>query len=367
MRRQQYSVQKCMKKIDETVSLFFIRSHGHLDNLLKAGCKRVSIISLGLIAAIVFSSPAWSGGTVSPGETHMFTEADRGDGTPFFDSVLKGTNSFWIPQESRAESIAILTIAAFNSTVSAFGSVITDFDVTSGSNGAETVLDATVSADVEWNGVLFGAGILGAKAVVTIEMFLVDETTGLTTAQTLVVSKSQDSTGLKGIDVGGTVFSGTKKVTFAGKVVRGHMHSLALKVTCEANSGLIGLDVGCVFFDNAAGLGIVNGFAKWNNLAITVEQDLFDLLVNIQASIDDLQADVDVIRERQLEEIRLLTTPQGRRQTDVPACEGEGCDFPETTTMSSSGNTAPSLASQASRGSTRASRGSTIERGGSEK
>ena len=54
----------------------------------------------------------------------------------------------------------------------------------------------------------------------------------------------------------------------------------------------------------------------------THDADVKTLLVALQGSVDILLA-------RQLEVIRLLHTPQGQRNTTVPACEGAGCDFPD--------------------------------------
>lgn len=53
----------------------------------------------------------------------------------------------------------------------------------------------------------------------------------------------------------------------------------------------------------------------------THDADVKSLLVALQGA-------VDVLLARQLEVLRLLHTPQGQRSTDVPACEGAGCDFP---------------------------------------
>lgn len=300
--------------------------------ITKASSKILSVVSFGLMAAMAASSPAWSDGTVSPGETRTFSEADGGSKSVIFGDAFKGTDTDFIPEESTAQAAAFLSILALNASVSSFASVDTAFWVSRGDSGAATVLDATVSVDVEWDGILFGASVLGGGASVTVEMSLVDENTGATTGDIQVVSVDQNSIGLKGLDVGGTLISGTKRVTFPAKVVRTHLHTIRLKVTCEAESGLVGVDIGCIFMDDAFNSGITGAFAKWNTLSITVEQDLFELLAKIQLSIDDLQADVDVITERQLEEIRLLHTPQGRRATDVPACGGAACDYPENPT-----------------------------------
>lgn len=287
------------------------------------------------LAVMASATPAWSGGTIAPGETLSFSEADRGEGTPYSDTPNEGKGSFWVPADGQAEAFTHLTVGAISMSSTAFGTVITDFFLTNSSSGTSTVLDATISADVEWNGILYGAGVLGAGASVTVSMALVDDTTGTTTGQVQVVSKSQDSTGLKGIDIGGTLFNDNKGVVFTGKVVRGHSHSIRLTVACASETGLLGVEIGCQFMNDAGGLGLGDRFTRWTSLSITVEQDTVELLENIQKSIDaltvkvdDLQDDVDVITERQLEDIRLQVTPLGRRATDVPACDGGACDFP---------------------------------------
>ena len=58
------------------------------------------------------------------------------------------------------------------------------------------------------------------------------------------------------------------------------------------------------------------------NQLSTHDADVKALLVNLQGS-------VDLMLERQLEVIRLLHTPEGRRTSDVPACGGAGCSFPD--------------------------------------
>ena len=71
------------------------------------------------------------------------------------------------------------------------------------------------------------------------------------------------------------------------------------------------------------------------NLA-THDKNIKALLATLQASVDANSAKLDAnsakldtLLARQLETIRLLLTPQGRRRSDVPACDGEPCDWPE--------------------------------------
>jgi hypothetical protein len=296
----------------------------------------LSILAL-VLGAVSYSSPAWSDGTVSPGETRNFTQADDGDGTEFHSSLLSSTDCRFIPADSSAEASAVLALGAINYTLTSYCGVFTDFAITSASSGAETVLDATVSAEVEWAGILFGATFLGSGASVTIEMSLIDMSVspsyGTTMGQIQVISKSQEGAELLGLDVGGTFVGGGRTVSFPGKVVRGHNYAIELRVTCELESGFVGGDLGCIFHTgDPFGLGLADGdrFAKWNKLSITVEQDINERFDILEAKIDALDIKVDALDTKLDEVLRLLHTPPGLRETEVPACEGLACGFPQS-------------------------------------
>lgn len=269
-----------------------------------------------LITLLSLTTFAIASEVVEPGETQQFTGGDDCVFTPFSDGLFKATNAKCVLPPARVEAAALLTVAGFNNDVTAFATLVTEFSVTSGN---ETVLGATVSAKVDWEGVLFGAGLLGAGASVRIEMFLVDDTTGTIKGQTVVMAKSQDSTGLKGIDIGGTRVRGDQSVSFKGSVVRGHQHSILLKLTCSAESGLIGLDVGCIFFNNVF-LGVDLGgdpHAKWTELSITVEQDIFERLDQIDMKLEEMDDKLDSLLGGQNDIQRLLLTPHGRRSSEL--------------------------------------------------
>jgi len=257
---------------------------------------RCLLLSFLLFAGSAVPEPARAGEWVSPGETQLFTHGDRCDGTPFQDTVLKFTLSYCDTATGRVEAGAGLTVSAVNLDVSAFSTMFMDFYVTSGP-GSGTVLDATVSADVDWNGILFGAGALGAGASVKVEMLLVDDETGVVSGRSEIVNQLQDSAGLKGLDIGGTRFSGSRTVSFAGKVVRGHDHSIRLTVTCEAAAGLVGLEVGCFYANDVLGLGLGDRYVKWNTLSVTVERDLFEELAKIQTKLDLMMSQLEQIDE----------------------------------------------------------------------
>ena len=60
----------------------------------------------------------------------------------------------------------------------------------------------------------------------------------------------------------------------------------------------------------------------------THDADIKSMLANIQAGIDANSDKLDILLARQLEVVRLLLTPQGRRATDVPACNDGPCSWP---------------------------------------
>lgn len=255
--------------------------------------KFISLMVAAGIVALFMPPSVMAREIVEPGETQEFTAGDHCDLSRNTDTPFEITRAT-CDDPSRVEAGAILTIAALNNDVTSFATLNTNFDVTSGN---EVVLDATVSATVDWDGVLFGAGLLGAGASVKIEMFLVETRGGAVKGQTVVLSKSQDNTGLKGIDVGGTRVTGSREVSFTGAVVRGHEYSIQLKLTCQAESGLIGLEVGCIFFNDFFVDIDLGGdpHAKWTELSITIEQDIFERL--------------DEIAEKQIEDNLLACKP----------------------------------------------------------
>lgn len=266
---------------------------------LKSVEQRCTFVLL-LFFALLIAAPSQlfaDGALVDPGTTYHFTSADNCDcsGTPYHDGVW-ATYSLCDYDRNRAEAGAMLAVSAINIDTTAFDTLHTCFYVP---GSKPTVLDATVSANINWDGVLFGAGVLGAGASVTIDMFLVDKTDNVIKASTRVMQKAQDSAGLKGIDVGGTHVSGSQGVSMQGTVVRGHQYAIQLRVTTSAETGLVGVSVGSIFAENVFGLGLGDHYVKWTQLAITVN--------------DDISEKLDQLLQGQEEIEKLLKTPQGRR------------------------------------------------------
>ncbi len=319
--------------------------------------RRLALAALFVMVAAVIQPPrAWSDGIVTPGETREFSQADDGDGTLTYDTIFAWKDCRFIPADSSAEASAVLAVGALNYTITSYCSVFTDFAITSASSGDGTVLDATVSAEVDWNGILWGLSFLGNGASVTIDMALIDTSVnppaGTPTGQIQVASKTQEGANLVGFDAGGTIFNGARTVSFPGKVVRGHNYSIELRVTCELESGLLGAELGCDFQKgDVFHLGLSGDrYVRWNKLSITVEQDLnerFDVLEGkidaldmkvdaldtkidaLDMKVDGLGIKVDALDTKLDEVLRLLHTPPGLRETEVPACQGSACNFPQ--------------------------------------
>ena len=67
--------------------------------------------------------------------------------------------------------------------------------------------------------------------------------------------------------------------------------------------------------------------AKLLQLETKLEQ-MDDRLIIIDTKVDGLTDGQAEIMEFQKESIRLLLTPQGRRETDILDCDNDDCDFP---------------------------------------
>lgn len=59
----------------------------------------------------------------------------------------------------------------------------------------------------------------------------------------------------------------------------------------------------------------------------THDGDVKALMATLQAGVDANGARLDLLLARQLEVVRLLHTPQGKRATDIPACDGNPCSW----------------------------------------
>lgn len=287
----------------------------------------ISVFALPAALLLLTAPRAAAIEAVDPGESVEIPQYDECSTVVTFSNAFKGTSG-QCKSPFEVETAAFLSVLAFNNDVSSYATAFAWLFVPS--VGTATVLDATVSADVEWRGVLFGAGLGGAGAKVEIEMSFVDAGTGATKGSIKVAEESQNSIGIKGVDIGGTIVSGSKRVTFDASVVRGNFHLVRLTVRCSAQSGLVGLDVGCVFQDEGGitlGLGVEDRYVRASNIVVTVEQDEVERLDRIETKLEGIESKIDglkagqealaavlaLIQETQADIVRLLGTPPGRR------------------------------------------------------
>ena len=158
----------------------------------------------------------------------------------------------------------------------------------------------------------------------------------------------------KGIDTldGACVVAGCDPTGIGCAITCGILETakVALKIAavpleaCDVHQGAIdGAEIEAAF-ENTKGLGedhthIHDDLATHEgNLAthdadikaalLAHDTEIKALLANIQAGVDANGNKLDILLARQLETIRLLHTPQGRRSTNVPACNGGSCSWP---------------------------------------
>jgi len=263
---------------------------------------------------------------LSPGQTFDFISLDDCDYSEEDGRVIVVAAGNCI-EPRRLEALAVLPITAINLDATAYAIAYHTFSVTSA--GAETVLNTTVSGNVNWDGVLFGAGLLDAGADVEVVASLYDESARTITGSRQILAEDQNSIGIKGIDVGGSPVRGSREFSFTGTVVRGHNYSVRIELYCNARSGFVGLDIGCVFTPGFIGLGPRDRFVEWRDLSITIEGDIFERIDQLEEKIDVLSEQTEALDEKLMEVIRLLNTAPGQRSSDYEACNGKKCDFPK--------------------------------------
>jgi hypothetical protein len=156
----------------------------------------------------------------------------------------------------------------------------------------------------------------------------------------------------KGIDAldGACVVAGCDPTGVACAVACGVLETakIALKIAavpleaCDVHQGAIdGAEIEATH-ENV--LGVINDVAHVHNDLATHDADLKAqlaahdadvkiLLANLQGAVDENQRLIKILMSRQLEIVRLLITPEGRREIngDVLTCTGEDCPtFPST-------------------------------------
>ncbi len=121
-------------------------------------------------------------------------------------------------------------------------------------------VEAQVSGEVDWSGVLAGNGVAGAGADVTIVLKLLEGSRVI--AQTEVHSREVREAALS---VGGLTDSGGASPSLSANLVGGRQYIIRLEATCNATSGLISATVHCVFGPSDT---YADGFVGWGGFTV---------------------------------------------------------------------------------------------------
>jgi hypothetical protein len=317
--------------------------------VITAAPSRLRAFTLVLLATLPFGLTA-SAQSVDPGTALTIGASDN-----FTQSVSDcgGLNTCGIEANPAANTMGALTaLSGIGSMRSARVTLINSFTV-AGDN--DRALGARLSGNVSWSGDLESFGAIGAAAFVTVGISIVDVSNGLTVGgQTLL---DQECETFLLLDSCLRRISGSRAVNIPFQVQLGRSYEIRFTLECEANSG-VG-DANCVFNQNGA-FPLAGGSVSRSDLTLNVEADIVGLLEEILEGVNGLENDVATLQgelgahderladhedaeadrfrvlkessdrnlEATLESIRLLLTPQGRRDTDQPACEGSPCRFP---------------------------------------
>jgi hypothetical protein len=274
---------------------------------------------------------AWAQAIVEPGTTHVFGDAFSAC-DPEVGNQVTSLGTCALVEDPNIVQVGTALAVAINESISIRGVLAHPFSIT---GTTPTVLDATVSARASWVGRLFAAGVAGNSSSFELRLVLRDVTTNTTAGSVRLhntTCEGDTTTACERNDAGST--SGG----FPVKVTRGHTYQLQLEATCSSDSGLVGAHTTCLYLPNAilSIFGPSNGHVRLDEASISIQTDLVSLITSLHEKIDALKASVDEL-ELKIEEnshkvdetIHLLNTPQGRRASEVPACGGKPCDFPD--------------------------------------
>jgi len=279
---------------------------------------RSSAIMLAASAAAVFLSAGTALGqarcpySISPGQTQFLGAASSADVTPpQVRPVTQAGAAF--TDENKVESVALVPLGLpVVSNAIGFAQLNYQFCVSSNPNtpaNTSSTIPATVSAQVEWRGILFVlAAIAGGKPSAVITMSLVDLGTDgsappITLDQQTPLNSALMPTTIKVVSVGGTVASGSAPVVLSAQIITGHTYVVEFRLTCNASTTLVAYGEGCDFgSDIDSGSSVIDfftgqRFARVDSLAVNLGQDLYGMLVSIKADVAGLSAQINATRQ----------------------------------------------------------------------
>src|SRR6266850_6347244 len=277
-----------------------------------------SAIMLAASAAAVFLSAGTALGqarcpySISPGQTQFLNAAFSADVTPpQIRPVTQAGAAF--TDENKVETVALVPLGLpVVSNATGFAQLNYQFCVSSNPNtpaNTSSTIPATVSAQVEWRGILFVlAAIGGGKPTAVITMSLVDLGTDgsappITLDQKPALNSALMPTTIKVVSFGGTVVSGSAAVVLNAQITTGHTYVVEFRLTCSASTTLVAYGEGCDFgSDIDYGSSVIDfftgqRFARVDSLAVNLGQDLYGMLVSIKAEVAGLSAQVNATRQ----------------------------------------------------------------------
>lgn len=254
---------------------------------------------------------------VAPGETLDLAQASTGSATSqsfSHGAGIGGQAGFYDPSVNQVGAFAEVSAGLAGAKASAYGQINFLFCVRGNPNGH---VNATISANVNWVGVLYGASV-GPLTTVTGTLSLVDM--GTDGSQSNIIASSQPlnvnlvnavggiqvSLGSSfGANFGYSFVTGSAPTPMTARVTVGHVYAIQYNLDCESPSGFIGVASACNFapsqqfpaFTKPIGLPTGNYNSSVDSLQVTLDQDLYGALIAIKSEVDGLQAQVAANRQ----------------------------------------------------------------------
>ena len=253
--------------------------------MIRAESIRKTLVGAVLGAAVAWSSPsALAFGEIDPGETMLFPVPDDARTAEDCAGIANICGEDFDVGAGEATVFSVIVAGVLQS-ISAETTLFSEFSV---SPDNDRVLDARISGSVSFEGELVAGGAGGAGASVTITASLFDKTDGTIAGTAIVFNAECEGSFLTACIKN---VSGTRSVSFGAKVTRGHDYELRMKVECESETGLIGIDTFCAFYAQQDPFG--DGFVTWNSFSVAIDADLFGLINGLVALVENLQDDLD--------------------------------------------------------------------------
>lgn len=254
---------------------------------------------------------------VAPGQTLNLAQASTGNATGL--SVGHGAGvglqvGSYDPSVNQVGAFAQVIAGVAGAKASAYGQINFQFCVQGNSNSSNSQVNANISANVNWVGVLYGASVGSGVPSVTGTLSLVDK--GTDGKQNIVIMSStplSKNLGTIGITIpipvsanfGYSFVTGSAPAPMIAPVIVGHAYEIQYNLDCEAPSGIVGLDTVCNFYQSQPpgdqsppiGLPVGNYNSTVDSLQVTLDQDLYGMLVAIKSEVDGLQAQVAANRQ----------------------------------------------------------------------